>query len=31
LEPMMERSGFRIEDARYSPDRLFAEYVARAI
>jgi ubiquinone/menaquinone biosynthesis C-methylase UbiE len=30
LEPMMERSGFRIEDAVYSPDGIFARYVARA-
>jgi ubiquinone/menaquinone biosynthesis C-methylase UbiE len=30
LEPMMERSGFRIEEAAYSPDAFFAEYVARA-
>ncbi len=31
LEPMIERSGFRIEEAAYSPDGYFAEYVARAI
>lgn len=31
LEPMLERSGFRIEDAVYSPDGIFARYVARAI
>jgi len=31
LEPMMERSGFRIEDAAYSSDGIFARYVARAI
>jgi ubiquinone/menaquinone biosynthesis C-methylase UbiE len=30
LEPMMERSGFRIEDADYSADGVFARYVARA-
>lgn len=30
LEPMMERSGFEIENAVYSPDGLFARYVARA-
>ena len=30
LEPMMERSGFQIEDAVYSPDGIFARYVARA-
>lgn len=31
LEPMLERSGFRIEEAEYSPDRIFARYVARAV
>ena len=31
LEPMMERSGFRIEQASYTPDGIFAEYVARAV
>jgi ubiquinone/menaquinone biosynthesis C-methylase UbiE len=31
LEPMLERAGFEIEDASYSPDKLFARYVARAI
>ena len=31
LEPMMERSGFSIEDADYSPDGIFARYVARAV
>jgi ubiquinone/menaquinone biosynthesis C-methylase UbiE len=31
LEPMMERSGFRIEEAIYSTDRFRAEYVARAV
>lgn len=31
LEPMMERSGFEIEDAVYSPDGIFARYVARAV
>ena len=31
LEPMIERSGFQIEDARYSTDGFFAEYVARAV
>lgn len=31
LEPMIERSGFRIEDATYSADGFFAEYLARAI
>jgi ubiquinone/menaquinone biosynthesis C-methylase UbiE len=30
LEPMMERSGFRIEAAVYSTDGIFASYVARA-
>lgn len=29
LEPMIERSGFRIDDAEYSPDGIFARYVAR--
>lgn len=27
LEPMIERAGFVIEDARYSDDRFFAQYV----
>jgi ubiquinone/menaquinone biosynthesis C-methylase UbiE len=31
LEPMMERSGFRIEEAEYSLDSIFARYVARAV
>lgn len=31
LELMIERSGFRIEDAVYSPDGIFARYVARAV
>lgn len=31
LEPMMERSGFHIENAEYSPDGIFARYVARAV
>jgi ubiquinone/menaquinone biosynthesis C-methylase UbiE len=31
LEPMIERSGFRIEDATHSADGFFAEYLARAI
>ena len=31
LEPMIERSGFRIEDAAYSADGFLAEYVARAV
>jgi ubiquinone/menaquinone biosynthesis C-methylase UbiE len=30
LEPMLERCGFEIEDAGYSPDGFFARYVARA-
>jgi ubiquinone/menaquinone biosynthesis C-methylase UbiE len=30
LEPMLEHAGFTIEDATYSPDGIFAEYVARA-
>ncbi len=29
LEPMLERAGFRIEQARYSEDRIFAKYVLR--
>jgi ubiquinone/menaquinone biosynthesis C-methylase UbiE len=29
LEPMIERSGFRIDDADYSPDGMFARYIAR--
>jgi ubiquinone/menaquinone biosynthesis C-methylase UbiE len=29
LEPMIERSGFRIEQASYSDDRVFARYVLR--
>jgi len=31
LEPMMERAGFRIDDATYTADGIFAEYVARAV
>ncbi len=31
LEPMIERSGFRIERAHHSTDGFFAEYVARAV
>lgn len=31
LEPMLERSGFRIENADYSADGVFARYVARAV
>lgn len=31
LEAMMERSGFRIEDATYTADGIFAEYIARAV
>jgi hypothetical protein len=31
LEPMIERSGFRIEAADYSADGIFARYVARAV
>jgi ubiquinone/menaquinone biosynthesis C-methylase UbiE len=31
LEPMMERSSFQIEDVVYSPDGIFARYVARAV
>lgn len=30
LEPMIERSGFVVEDAAYSQDGFFAKYVARA-
>ncbi|MPZ60908.1 MAG: methyltransferase domain-containing protein [Propionibacteriales bacterium] len=30
LEPMLRRAGFSIEDATYSPDGIFATYVARA-
>jgi hypothetical protein len=29
--PMIERCGFAIEDAVYSPDGIFGKYVARAI
>jgi len=29
LEPMIERAGFRIHDAAYSADGIFAKYVAR--
>ena len=31
MEPMIKRSSFRIEEAVYSPDGFYAEYVARAI
>ena len=31
LEPMLERAGFLIEQAEYSPDGIFAAYVARAV
>jgi SAM-dependent methyltransferase len=31
LAPMIERSGFEIEDAEFSPDGMFAKYVLRAI
>jgi ubiquinone/menaquinone biosynthesis C-methylase UbiE len=31
LEPMIERGGFHIENVEYSPDGIFAKYVARAI
>lgn len=31
LEPMLERSGFRIEDAEYSGDGIFAKYVLRRV
>jgi ubiquinone/menaquinone biosynthesis C-methylase UbiE len=30
LEPMIERCGFEIEDAVYSPDGIFGQYIARA-
>ena len=30
LEPMLAHSGFQIEDAWYSPDGIFAKYIARA-
>jgi hypothetical protein len=29
LEPMIERAGFRIEDAAYSQDAIFASYAPR--
>jgi ubiquinone/menaquinone biosynthesis C-methylase UbiE len=29
LEPMIERAGFRIDDAEYSPDGIFVRYVVR--
>lgn len=29
LEPMMQRSGFAIEDAEHSDDGIFAKYVLR--
>ena len=31
LEPLMEQCGFEIEDASYSPDGIFAQYIARAV
>lgn len=31
LEPMIERSGFDIEEAVYSADGIFAKYIARAV
>lgn len=31
LEPMLEHSGFAVEEAVYSPDGFSAEYIARAI
>jgi ubiquinone/menaquinone biosynthesis C-methylase UbiE len=31
LEPIIERAGFRIEVAEYSPDGIFARYVARRL
>lgn len=30
FEPMLQHSGFQIEDASYSPDGIFARYIARA-
>jgi hypothetical protein len=30
LEPIIDRSGFRIEDAVYSQDGVFAQYILRA-
>lgn len=30
LEPMIERAGFSVDDADYSPDGIFARYVLRA-
>lgn len=30
LEPMLLRAGFTIEERTYSPDGIFASYVARA-
>lgn len=31
LEPMLERTGLRIEEATYSADGFFVEYIARAV
>jgi ubiquinone/menaquinone biosynthesis C-methylase UbiE len=31
FEPMLQRAGFKIEDASYSPDGIFAKYVARGV
>ncbi len=31
LEPMIERAGFRIDDADHSADGVFARYVARRL
>lgn len=31
FEAMLQRSGFNIEQAQYSPDGIFAKYVARAV
>jgi ubiquinone/menaquinone biosynthesis C-methylase UbiE len=31
LEPMIERTGFKIERATYTPDQIFATYLARAV
>jgi SAM-dependent methyltransferase len=31
LEPMIERTGFKIEQATYTPDQISATYLARAV
>jgi hypothetical protein len=30
LEPMIERAGFRVDEAVYSQDGIFAQYLLRA-